>query len=69
MPNNWRARIRGYWGVENKVHYVRDVTQGEDNSRVRTTPLVQIFALVHGGVNNPRLRFMQISRLRLIILV
>ena len=22
-------RIRGYWGVENKVHYVRDVTQGE----------------------------------------
>ncbi len=25
--------------------------------------------LVHGGVNNPRLRFMQISRLRLIILV
>ena len=22
------ARIRGYWGVENKVHYVRDVTQG-----------------------------------------
>ena len=33
-------RIRGYWGVENKVHYVRDVTQGEDASRIRTTPLV-----------------------------
>jgi len=32
-------RIRGYWGVENKVHYVRDVTQGEDKSRIRTTPL------------------------------
>jgi hypothetical protein len=31
-------RIRGYWGVENKVHYVRDVTQGEDVSRIRTTP-------------------------------
>jgi len=30
------ARIRGYWGVENKVHYVRDVTQGEDASRIRT---------------------------------
>ena len=29
------ARIRDYWGVENKVHYVRDVTQGEDASRVR----------------------------------
>jgi hypothetical protein len=35
------ARIRGYWGVENKVHYVRDVTQGEDASRIRTPPLVQ----------------------------
>ncbi|WP_141565602.1 ISAs1 family transposase [Anaplasma marginale] len=32
-------RIRNYWGVENKVHYVRDVTQGEDKSRIRTTPL------------------------------
>lgn len=31
-------RIRGYWGVENKVHYVRDVTQREDASRIRTTP-------------------------------
>lgn len=38
-------RIRGYWGIENKVHYVRDVTQGEDASRIRTTPLPQIFAL------------------------
>lgn len=38
-------RIRGYWGVENKVHYVRDVTQGEDKSRIRTTPLPQILAL------------------------
>ncbi len=38
-------RIRGYWGVENKVHYVRDVTQGEEASRIRTTPLTQIFAL------------------------
>ncbi len=35
-------RIRGYWGVENKVHYVRDVTQGEDASRIRTTPLVSL---------------------------
>ncbi len=35
-------RIRGYWGVENKVHYVRDVTQGEDRSRIRTNGLVQI---------------------------
>lgn len=38
-------RIRGYWGVENKVHYVRDVTQGEDASRIRTSPLIQIWAI------------------------
>jgi predicted transposase YbfD/YdcC len=38
-------RIRGYWGVENRVHYVRDVTQGEDKSRIRTTPLPQILAI------------------------
>ncbi len=38
-------RIRGYWGVENKVHYVRDVTQGEDKSRIRTTPLPQILTI------------------------
>ncbi len=38
-------RIRGYWGVENKVHYVRDVTQGEDRSRIRTKPLPQIMAI------------------------
>ena len=38
-------RIRGYWGVENRVHYVRDVTQGEDKSRIRTTPLPQVLAI------------------------
>ncbi len=38
-------KIRGYWGVENKVHYVRDVTQGEDKSRIRTKPLPQIMAI------------------------
>ena len=45
-------RIRGYWGVENKVHYVRDVTQGEDKSRIRTTPLPQNFALARNFTLN-----------------
>jgi len=45
-------RIRGYWGVENKVHYVRDVTQGEDRSRIRTTPLPQIFAIARNFAIN-----------------
>jgi len=38
-------RIRNYWQVENKVHYVRDVTQGEDASRIRVQPLPNNFAL------------------------
>jgi hypothetical protein len=27
--------IQGHWGIENRVHHVRDVTQGEDRSRIR----------------------------------
>jgi predicted transposase YbfD/YdcC len=38
-------RIRDYWHVENKVHYVRDVTQGEDASRIRVHPLPNLFAI------------------------
>jgi predicted transposase YbfD/YdcC len=30
--------IRAHWGVENCAHYVRDVTLGEDASRIRTKP-------------------------------
>ena len=34
--------IRGHWSIENSDHYVRDVTLGEDPSRIRTNP--HIFA-------------------------
>jgi hypothetical protein len=27
---------RSHWGIENRSHYVRDVTFGEDRSRIRT---------------------------------
>lgn len=46
------ARIRGYWGVENKVHYVRDVTQGEDVSRIRMHQLPQLFAVARNFALN-----------------
>lgn len=36
----------------NKVHYVRDVTQGEDASRISTPPLVQILALAQNFALN-----------------
>lgn len=45
-------RIRGYWGVENQVHYVRDVTQGEDASRIRTPPWCSRWALARNFAIN-----------------
>lgn len=30
--------IRGHWGIENQVHYVKDVTLLEDASRIRRNP-------------------------------
>ena len=32
--------IRAHWGIENRDHYVRDVTLGEDDSRIRDRPSV-----------------------------
>jgi predicted transposase YbfD/YdcC len=49
---SFARRIRGYWGVENKVHHVRDVTQGEDASRIRMHQLPQIFAVARNFALN-----------------
>jgi len=35
-PERIAACVRGHWAIENKLHWVRDVTYGEDGSRVRT---------------------------------
>ncbi|MGW3655135.1 ISAs1 family transposase [Streptomyces sp. NPDC005151] len=35
-PETFARYARGHWGVENKIHYVRDVTFGEDAARIRT---------------------------------
>lgn len=35
---------RGHWGIENRTHYVRDVTFDEDHSRIRTGAAPQAFA-------------------------
>jgi len=32
------AAIRQHWGIENRSHYVRDVSFFEDHSRIRTKP-------------------------------
>lgn len=38
------ALVRGHWTIENRVHYVRDVTMGEDISQVRVGNLPQVMA-------------------------
>jgi predicted transposase YbfD/YdcC len=47
--------IRGHWGIENGLHYVRDVALGEDASQVRTGSGPQVMAclrnLVIGALN------------------
>ncbi|MFF3668515.1 ISAs1 family transposase [Microtetraspora malaysiensis] len=35
-PADLATWIRGHWTIENKLHYVRDVTYGEDHSQTRT---------------------------------
>ena len=51
--------VRGHWSIENRQHYVRDVTLGEDRSRIRHNPglfaRLRSFALNllrSGGVTN-----------------
>jgi predicted transposase YbfD/YdcC len=42
--------VRGHWGIENRLHWVRDVTLGEDASRVRSGQAPQILAVLRNAV-------------------
>ena len=42
--------VSGHWWTENKVHYVRDVTLGEDGCRVRKGSAPQVLAAVRNAV-------------------
>ena len=41
---------RGHWGIENGLHYRRDVTMGEDASRVRKGVAPQVMAALRNSV-------------------
>ena len=43
-PAQLAALIRGHWTIENRCHYVRDVTFGEDASQVRVGSVPQVMA-------------------------
>ena len=44
------AITRGHWAIENGLHYVRDVTMGEDASRVRKGSAPQVMAALRNVV-------------------
>jgi predicted transposase YbfD/YdcC len=47
---NWGNVIRRHWHIENRLHWVRDETLGEDRSRIRCNP--DIFALLRSFALN-----------------
>jgi hypothetical protein len=36
--------LRGHWGIENKIHYVRDVTMDEDRCQIRSGAAPEVVA-------------------------
>jgi len=44
MPERLLALVRGHWQIENKLHWVRDVTCDEDRSQVRCGNIPQVMA-------------------------
>ena len=43
-PLHLLTLVRGHWGIENRSHYVRDVSFQEDRSRLRSGNAPQILA-------------------------
>lgn len=42
--------VRGHWAIENRLHWVRDVTLGEDASQVRSGAAPQVLAALRNTV-------------------
>ena len=43
-PATLAAWVRGHWEIENRLHWVRDVTYQEDKSLVRTGNAARVMA-------------------------
>jgi len=43
-PATLAAWVQGHWGIENKLHWIRDVTYDEDRSQIRTGNAPQVMA-------------------------
>lgn len=51
-PASLLAVKRGHWQIENRLHYVRDVSLGEDACQVRTGAAPQVLAALRNVVLN-----------------
>jgi len=49
-PQQLLEIVRSHWHIENRVHYVRDVTFHEDASRIRHTKRQRILATLNNLV-------------------
>jgi Transposase DDE domain len=49
-PERLLELARGHWGIENRLHGVRDVTLGEDACRVRSGAAPQVLAATRNAV-------------------
>ena len=49
-PATLAAWVQGHWGIENKLHWVRDVTFDEDRSQVRTGQAPRVMATLRNTV-------------------
>ena len=49
-PEQLLRLIRGHWRIENRLHYVRDVSFGEDASQIRSGAAPQVLAALRNAV-------------------
>jgi len=49
-PERLAALVRGHWAIENSIHWVRDMTYGEDASRARTGNAPAVLAVIRNLV-------------------
>jgi predicted transposase YbfD/YdcC len=48
-PTQLASWIRGHWSIENKIHWVRDVTYDEDRSQIRTGTGPEVMAALRNA--------------------
>src|SRR5690349_16604544 len=49
-PKHLLGLVRGEWGIENKLHHRRDVSLGEDHSKLRQGIAPEVNAILNSAV-------------------